>query len=126
MDFKNYWKKDFEVNMDAVRQSFDRMVERADIYIKRLAEYNKDEEIAERDKEIEELNESALFFLTKRQREDLHAFKRHHQEIHDIPDYSVTGNTYLYRVTDTGLGECISIICPVCNEELDVTDFSTW
>lgn len=126
MDFKNYWKKDFEANMDAVRQSFNRMAERADTYSKQLAEYNKDEEIAERDKEIENLRESALLLLTKRQREDLHTFRHHHWEIHGGPNKRAVGNTYLYRITGTGIGECVTIICPICNEELDVTDFSTW
>lgn len=36
------------------------------------------------------------------------------------------GSRYIFELTGTGIGEAISIQCPVCGERKDVTDVENW
>jgi len=42
------------------------------------------------------------------------------------PHTRASGNTYIYTLTGTGIGACIKVKCPVCGEEEDITDISSW
>ena len=36
------------------------------------------------------------------------------------------GSKYLYELTGTGIGTAITIKCPVCGEEKNITDYDCW
>ena len=91
---------------------------------KKLAEYNKDKEIQLLKQEIENMRKNSLIILGSSGKEKIDAFRKKHYLLHKDKDFH--GNCYIYRLTGNGIGECVEIICPFCNESEDVTDNTRW
>ena len=89
-------------------------------YKKLLEEYSKDEELIKKDKIIERLHKNSLLQMS-----DLETQKE--KEFREIHYKSCkNGNRFQYEIVGTGIGNCISIKCPICNKEEDITDTSCW
>lgn len=87
---------------------------------KALLKYDKDAEIAKRDKKIKYLQEHSLLEITDNEKQRIKEFRnKHHKKCNN-------GNTYDYRISGTGLGTILIISCPYCGNEEDVTDVSGW
>lgn len=91
---------------------------------KKLAEYDKDKEIQLLKEEIQNIRKNSLIVLGSSEKEKIDAFRKKHYLLHK--DKGFHGNSYIYRLTGTGIGECIEITCPFCNESEDVTDITHW
>lgn len=93
-------------------------------YKKKLDEYNKDKEIQSLRQEIENMRKNSLIILGSSEKEKINAFRKKHYLLHK--DKGFHGNCYIYRLTGNGIGECVEITCPFCNESEDVTDNTRW
>ena len=91
--------RDFNGLLKAAQDEYDSLVELNESLRKKVAEWNKDEEIR---KAVEK------------------AFKDSHYES------CKNGGKYLYELTGTGIGTAITIKCPVCGEEKNITDYDCW
>ena len=91
---------------------------------KKLNEYNKDKEIQLLNQEIENMRKNSLIILGSSEKEKIDAFRKKHYLLHK--DKGFHGNCYIYRLTGNGIGECVEITCPFCNESEDVTDITHW
>lgn len=123
----------FEDAINVINEEFQRLKEQRDAAIKRVKEYNKDEEIqklenkiAEKDKEIESLCKRSLMIMTNKERDARKAFIHKHYELHNNGEFKGNGSTYIYTLTGTGLGTDITIKCPICGEEENITDIDSW
>ena len=92
----------------------------------RLREYNKDEEIASRNDMIKRLEKNALLIMSDKETENRLKFIERHYKLHNNGKFKAIGNTYIYSLTGTGLGTLITIKCPICGEEEDITDTNSW
>lgn len=84
--------RDFKGLLKDVQDEYDFLVELNKSLQKKVAEWNKDEEI---------------------------------QRAVEMTEYCRT-HKYLYELTGTGIGTAITIKCPVCGEEKDITDYDCW
>ena len=92
-----------------------------------LKNWNKDEEIQSAYNEVERIRKNALIILDPKEREAIEKFRREHYKKCAEPLCSrAAGNTYIYTITGTGIGEIIKIKCPICGEEVDVTNVESW
>jgi 3-methyladenine DNA glycosylase Tag len=87
---------------------------------KRLKEYDQAEEIKSRDAEINSLHERSLMMLSEKERNAQKAFRERHYAS------CKNGGHYVYDLVGTGVGTAISIKCPVCGEEENITDYDCW
>lgn len=91
-----------------------------------VREFNKDEEI-QKWKQIAEFNRShALHLMNDKELEADRAFRNEHYTRHHPIPTKAGGNSYLYRLSGTGIGTIIEITCPECGETKDITDTESW
>lgn len=88
-------------------------------YRKLYLDYNKDKEISALQNEINYLNENSLIILSDKQKQQRREFIDNHYEMCTQPIFE-------YIVTPTGIGEGLTIRCPKCGVELDMTDYDMW
>lgn len=114
------WSFDFDDSLENIRKEYNRVRDQNIALRKQLLEWNKNEE-------IKKANERALYYqrhslheLSEREAKCVSKFK----EIH----YASCQNTdtFLFKLTGTGIGELISIKCPICGSEEDITDIDNW
>lgn len=88
-------------------------------YRKLYLDYNKDKEISALKNEINRLNENSLITLSDKQKQQQREFIDNHYEMCKQPIFE-------YIVTPTGIGVGLTIRCPKCGVELDMTDYDMW
>lgn len=88
-------------------------------YAKELREYDKDEEIVRFKKEIERLWNNSIYVCIGKEKEMYNEFKTKHYKS------CGTSNTII-ELTPTGIGTVIRVKCPICGEEVDITDIDCW
>lgn len=107
-------------HLQQIKLLYDYQVDRNKDLINRLKEYNKDEQIAKRDKQIEHIRKNSLVVMSDKEKADYIAFRDEHFQKCNNP------NKYIFEIVGTGLGACIKITCPKCNESKDITDTDSW
>lgn len=113
--------QDFDKLLSQLSEQYHAAKAQAAHFRQRVAEFNEAEEIQKAIRERDDLRRHALLILTDKEREDLHAFREEHYRLH-----RPRGSTYVYTITGTGIGTAISIKCPICGAEKDVTDYKSW
>lgn len=80
--------------------------------------FNRDEEIAKRDKRLYEMCESSLYIMTKKERKRHDAFiYRHYLKCYNI-------NHFSYDICNKDGVYHIVVTCPECGESEDITDIN--
>lgn len=109
-------------HLEQIQMLYDYQTSRADRLQEALENYDKDEEIKERDEQIRSLREHALVILSDKELAAAEAFIQHH--------WKDTGcrnsNSYSYRITGCGIGHEIIITCSRCGESQNITDYTDW
>ena len=117
--------ENFNDAVDALKQSYNYMVETVEATRETLEKFSKDKEIkAARDKAAY-YRDNSLIILSNTERQRINSFKMEHYEKCSQHKKNA-GNTYIYTITATGIGSIIKIKCPICGEEIDVTDTEGW
>ena len=112
---------DFETGMEIVQKSYAFMKHQRDFYMKKCNEFRKDDDIARLEKELKRAQGVACLhrFYGDEAKKYYDFRERHYKSCKN-------GNRYNVKLVDTGLGEGISVECPVCGAVEDITDISTW
>lgn len=83
---------------------------------KQLLEFELDDEIQKREKIITEQRKLDILGINKKGLEKYLNFKqKHFEKCHN-------NGHYIFDVTGTAFGNCISVICPLCNEDIDISN----
>lgn len=93
---------------------------------KRIEEFNKDAEIVELNNRLNRAYKYSLMNMSEKEYEADQEFRNRHWQMHNGGQYKGKANTYQYELTGTGIGTCITIRCPICGEEKDITDIDSW
>ena len=106
---------------------------------KENAKLKSDKKYKELETEVKDLNnklyKNSLVYLSDTQAKKIEDFKHKHynkcakadneklekQGIHPATGFS-RGNTYIYEITGTSIGEIIKIKCPICGCEEDISE----
>lgn len=88
----------------------------------KLRTYDKEKEIAERDKEISRFRNHSICVMSDKEMDADVRFRTKHWKNTGCKN----GNHYIYDLVGAGLGVDITIICPVCGERENITDISSW
>lgn len=120
VDISSFLFKDFDKLLEEIRQEYNRVKAQNVDLRKQLSEWNKDEE-------IQKANELAAFYRGH----SLHELS--YKEAKRIAEFRKAyyascknAGTFLFELAGTGIGEAISIKCPVCGTEENVTDYDNW
>lgn len=127
--FKNevWFKKDIQECLDAVKYQYDHMERAYEEALERVRTFRKDEEIQKANARADYAYSHSLYTMSDKEMEAEKVFRAEHWEKCAEPLHSkAKGNTYLYRLTGTGLGTVIEIGCPLCGEWRDVSDVDSW
>ena len=87
--------------------------------LRKLEEYDKEEEIAKLKKKIEHLRRNSVAIMSDKEKELYKTFSRRHNE-------KCGSRSSEIRVSGTGIGGIIKCYCPKCGEIEDITDISSW
>lgn len=109
--------------LNSVKNMYAQEQSRVEYWKKKYEEYSKDEEVERLQSEIDRVRRNSLLILSDKERDSIQDFSRKHYEKHGRLK---TLNTYIYTLSGVGIGTTISIKCPVCGEEKDVTDTESW
>lgn len=118
--FQSLTRSGFEKAWQKVHDEYVAVCEERDRYRQRLNEWNKDEEIQKAHQQAELYRRRSLHELSEKEAQRIREFRAKHYQLCE------NSGTYLFELEGTGIGEAITIKCPCCNEEEDVTDYSTW
>ena len=92
-----------------------------------MQEWNKDTEIQKYKETVKYIRNHSLFIMSDKEFKADKEFREQHYKMCAEPLHSKTaGNTYIYELTGTGLGTCITITCPICGQSKDITDTDSW
>lgn len=112
--------KDVDRLLEDVRQEYYRVkAVNADLR-KQLAEWNKDDEIQKANEQAAYYRAHSLHELSDKEAKCIAEFRKAH--------YASCKNAgaFQFELAGTGIGEAISIKCPVCGAEKNVTDYDNW
>lgn len=112
--------RDFKGLLKDVQDEYDFLAELNKSLQKKVAEWNKDEEIQRAVKMTEYCRTHSLCQMSDNEKKAERAFRDSHYKS------CKNGSKYLYELTGTGIGTAITIKCPVCGEEKDITDYDCW
>lgn len=103
-----------------VQAEYDRQVSVADYFRKKCDKFRKDEEIQKLEEQLSEVRRYSLHLMNDEEYVSNAEFRAaHYMKCRN-------GSTFCYTLSSTGIGTAISIKCPVCGEEKDITDFGNW
>ena len=88
--------------------------------LKKLEEFNKDEEILKLKETLNKSRKNSLLEMSDKEKLAEEEFRKIHY------NKCKNGNRFSYELTGTGIGIIIKISCPICKEEKDITDTSSW
>lgn len=117
--------RDFDEILEEAKGQHRHLEEQYERLRKEYEKYSKEAEIRRLTEQCNDIRRRALVVLSQNERDAIEGFKKIHYERH-APHTKASGSTYIYTLTGTGIGTAISIKCPECGEEKDVTDFSNW
>ena len=121
----------FEFEMDThsmdellakVKHKYNSMRSRFEDCQKKLAEFSVQDEIKRANEYAERIREHSLFTMSDKEAKAIKEFKADHSSCQS----NKLSTSYEYVLTGTGVGTAISIRCPVCGEEKNVTDYDMW
>ena len=118
--------ENFDELLDNVRKQYNFEKARADRLQKELKEFNAEEQIRKKNQQIQDLRKYSLKVLSEKEYDALESFKHEHYERHKHANPRTAGTSFIYRLTGVGIGTCIEVTCPLCEETLDITDTSSW
>lgn len=103
--------RDFKGLLKDVQDEYDFLAELNKSLQKKVAEWNKDEEIQRAVEMTEYCRTHSLCQMSDNEKKAERAFRDSHYKS------CKNGSKYLYELTGTGIGTVITIKCPVCGEE---------
>lgn len=113
-------KQDMEKLLGSVQAEYDRQVSAAEYFRKKCEEFNKDDEIKQLETRLDEMRRLSLHVMNDEEYVSNAEFRAaHYMKCRN-------GSTFCYTLSGTGIGTAISVKCPVCGEEKDITDFGNW
>ena len=118
---KNFnYKEQLEESFENIVDFINSCEEEKEKAIKKLNEYNKDEEISKLKEKLKKTRENSLFEMSDKEKLAEKEFREiHYKECKN-------GSDFIYEIKGTGIGTIIQISCPVCKKKKDITDVSSW
>lgn len=118
--FDSMFYGDFDKLLEKLRESYNEVKSELGECRKTIEEWNSDIEIKKVRDELEGIRSRALLIMSARELELAKDFREMHYKS------CKNGSTYRYELCGTGVGTAITIICPVCGEEKNITDYECW
>lgn len=115
---------DIDELLNRVKEQYNGLRRSYDLTIRRLSEFKKDEEIQAANRRANDTFRRSLKMLSNKEASAIQTFKNAHYAMH-TPHTKSSGSTYIYTLTQTGVGTAISITCPVCGKTENVTDYDS-
>ncbi len=107
-------KADFEDQCNDLKEKFNAALDRTEELTKELANFNKDEEIAKRDQEIQNLKENPIIFSEKQRKNNQDFIAKHKEKCYNNHEH------YIYDVEFAPEETKVKIKCPICQEEINL------
>lgn len=111
----------FEKHLEQLKLQYEYEKKMKQHFRERLVMYDEKEEIKKRDEQIDDLHRKSLIVFSDAEYESHENFKNKHYQLHQS-----RLTRYLYDISWNGIGHCVKITCPICNESEDITDMDNW
>lgn len=115
-----YMGCDVRKALESVQNEYDRVCSRNTELLKIIQDFRKDAELVEAEARASDAHERSLPMLTKQELIDYRDFRDTH--------YVSCKNSgrYVIELCGTGIGETITVVCPICGMSRDITDIDSW
>lgn len=113
-------KNEMEKLLSSVQKEYDRQVEQTEYYREKYEGFCKDSEIQALEAELKDVRRRSLLIMSEVEHSANKRFMNHHHE------KCGNGNTFQYELHGTGIGVTISVKCPFCGEQENITDMDSW
>lgn len=118
MDLRNIlFKAPVQKHLDALKDAFEEQEREIRDLRERQRAWSEKEEIKKAGEKAEYYRKHSLHELSSKEFERYFAFRDRHFQNCRNPGH------YIVELSATGLGEGITVKCPFCGEEEDITDF---
>lgn len=118
--------KSLEKSLEDIHREFEKTIKERDEYMEKAAEVDRSTEIAELKEQLWDLRRHALTVFSDKELAAERNFIDEHYKRHNCHLNRNLGNTWIYTITQTGIGVVTNIKCPICGEEQDITDTEAW
>ena len=115
-----YMGFDVKKALDSVLTEYERVCEQNRRLMKTVEDFRKEDEIREAREHVEEIQKRSLHLLSTQELIDYRDFRQTHY------NSCKNASEYIIMLSGTGLGEAITVKCPVCGMSRDITDISSW
>lgn len=115
-----------EKSLENIRCEFEKVIKERDKYREKAAEIDRSAGITELKEQLWDLRRHALTVFSDNELAAERNFIDEHYKRHNCHLNRSLGNTWIYTITQTGIGAATSIKCPICGEEQDITDTEAW
>lgn len=92
----------------------------------KINSFDEKEKIKSIKREIEDIKRRSLCIFSNKELVAEQKFIATHYQKHNCIDNKNTGNSWIYKLTSTGIGTVIEIQCPICGESENITDYDNW
>lgn len=120
IDISQFLHKDFDKLISDLRSEYNRIKDENAKLRTMVSEWNKDEEIQKARKSVEYYRGHSLHELSDKEARRIAEFRKTHYES------CRNASTFVFELAGSGIGEAISIRCPICGVEENVTDYDSW
>lgn len=117
---KEYEVQKFSELLFRIQKMYDDINEDNSELRKTIAEFNQEEEVQKWQAKCAHLSSHSLHNLSEKELQAYRSFReRHFGSCHNC-------DTFLVKLSGTGVGEMIEVICPICGDRKDITDIESW
>ena len=127
MEYEAHFSKDFDQLLSDIKLEY-KYLENVNKNLQyQINTFNADSTIQELKNRIESIRNHSLLIMSDNELQQEKDFREEHWNKCGKPlNNKAKGNTYIYELTNTGIGTSIKITCPICGESKNITDVDNW
>ena len=127
MEYEAHFSKDFDQLLTDIKLEYKYLQDVNRNLQYQIDTFNANNKIQELKNRIENLRNHSLFIMSDNELQQKKDFREEHWNKCGKPlNNKAKGNTYIYELTNTGIGTSIKITCPICGECKNITDVDSW
>lgn len=109
--------------LDEIRREYESSRSQVSALQQRLRTFNSQEEVKRANEYADRVRRMSLHMFSEKEQEADAQFRKEHFA---SCQSGRRASSYEYVLTGTGIGTAITIRCPVCGKEENITDYSNW
>lgn len=116
-------KSRMEQCLDEIRQEYERLGSQITYLRHRIETFNTQDEVRKANERADRVRRMSLHMFSEKEMSAAEQFRKEHFA---SCQSGIRAPSFEYVLTGTGIGTAITVRCPVCGKEENITDYSNW